>query len=62
MLQALARAEDMEEIMAWVFFLRFVPTESQPTAWQAFLEEILAQPQKYSASILTATMERYSTP
>ena len=48
------------EITAWVFFLRFVPIESESTAWQALLEEILAQPQKYIASILTAAMERYS--
>lgn len=58
---AMAQAQDEEEIAAWMLFLRNVPVgRPEKKAWQKLLQTLLDAPQSNSYGILTAAMERYT--
>ncbi len=58
---AMAHAQDVDEIAAWTVFLGNVPvSRPEKKNWQKLLETLLDAPQSYSSRILTAAMERYT--
>ena len=58
---AMAQAQDNDEITAWALFLRNVPvSKSEKKDWKKLLEALLDAPQSYSSRILMAAMERYT--
>ncbi len=62
LLAVMANAQETDELEAWARLLRQIPiSQTRKAVWQEVLESVLAQPRKYSSTILSAALERYAT-